>query len=91
MEKKTVKIGGYDVTQVTKTAYEIANPKETLDFYFETDGLEVDVFVFDSLRPTKGKDDPFLANFSTETLEEAVTDAMKFTKADIVNLATIWD
>lgn len=91
MEKKTVKIGGYDVTQLSDTEYEIANPKETLDFLFETsDPEEVSVFIFDSLRPNK--DEPFLAVFSTPTLEEAIVDSMKFTKADIINRAVMtWD
>lgn len=92
MNNNTVKIGGYDVTQLSESEFELANPDETLDFYFDASkGDEIDVFVFDSLRPTKSKDDPFLTVFSTETLEEAVTDSMKFKKSDIVNLATNWD
>lgn len=90
MDKKTIKIGGYDVTQIAENEYELANPAQTLDFYFDTsDPSEVNVFVFDSLR--KNNDDPFLTVFSTDTLEEAVVDSMKFTKADMVNLATSWE
>lgn len=88
MEKQTVKIGGYDVTQVAENEFELANPKETLDFYFDaSDPEEIDVFVFDSLRTNK--DEPFLANFSADSLEVAVVDSMNFTKADIINRAVM--
>jgi len=86
MEKQTVEIGGYSITKLNDTDYEAANPLQELDFYFEADDPEeVKVFVFDSLKPTKGKDDPCLAVFYAADLEEAVTDVMKFTKADIKN------
>jgi hypothetical protein len=86
MEKKTVNVGEYPITQLTDTEFEAANPEQNLDFYFETDDPEeVKVFVFDSLIPTKSKDDPCLAVFYAASLEEAVTDAMTFRKDDLKN------
>jgi len=97
MEKKTVKIGGYDITQLSETAYEAKNPKEQLDFYFEeTDLDEVDVFIYDSLIKTnrsrnliskENEPNPFLGIFSASDLEEAVTDAMQLTKKNVKEIA----
>lgn len=81
MEKKAVNIAGYEITQLSETTYEAANPKEQLDFYFNAeDPEEVEVFVFDSLVPNKGDKDPCLSLWYAPTLEEAVTECMTFTK-----------
>lgn len=81
MQKKYIKVAGYNVTQLSDTTYEANNPQESLDFYFDTsDPEEVEVTVFDSTIPTKSDQDPSLAVWYAETLEEAVKECMTFTK-----------
>lgn len=86
-----VKIGNYEVTQVDEQGYDIANPNENLDFYFEINDVgEVDGFIFDSLIPNNGKNDPFLASFSAATLDDAVSLAMSTSRANIRDYAMTW-
>ena len=79
IEKKEIKIAGYHVTQLSSNTFEANNPQESLDFYFEV-GDEVEVFVFDSTIPTKSGQDPTLAVWYADSLEEAVKECMTFTK-----------
>lgn len=79
MKKKNIKIAGYNVTQLSEDTFEANNPQESLDFYFEI-GDEVEVTVFDSSITTKSGQDPMLAVWYAETLEEAVKECMTFTK-----------
>lgn len=91
MEKKTINVGGYSITQLSETTYEFANPEQQLDFYVEAaDPEEVDVTVFDSLIPTKSKQEPSLGVFSASSLEEAVVDSMQFTKKNLKD-RLMWD
>lgn len=93
MEKQKVKIGGYEITQLSETDYEAENPKQELDFYFEkTDLDEIDVFIFDSrikgkrnrtLISKENEPDAFLGIFSADSLEDAVTDAMQMTRETV--------
>lgn len=89
MTKKMVKIAGYNVTQLSETDYEIANPQEQLDFYFEVNVElgEVECLVFDSTIPNRSKDYPFLQVYSAKTIEEAVADVIQFKIADIKRIA----
>lgn len=79
MGKKEIKVAGYNVTQLSDDTYEFSNPQESLDFYCEV-GDEVEVIVFDSTIPTKGSQDPMLAVWYADSLEEAVKECMTFTK-----------
>lgn len=79
MAKKTVKVAGRDITQLTETTYEADNPQESLDFYFET-GDEVMVYVYDSTISNKSGQDPLLGVWYAGSLEEAVAECMTFTK-----------
>lgn len=80
MQKQEIEIGGYKITQLSETTFEAANPNQNLDFYFElNEEDEFEVLVFDSEIKYSGPNaniDPFIANFQSETLEEAVKDAM---------------
>ena len=96
MKNKIVKIGGYEITQLSETDFEAQNLKQELDFYFEKNDLEFDVFIFDSRiqgkrnRTLISKDntqDAFLGIFSASDLEEAVTDAMQCTRENVKEMA----
>lgn len=81
MEKQEIEISGYKVTQLSKTSFEAENPNQNLDFFFEiNEDDEVDVFVFDSEIRYSGAGanfDPCLDVFQSETLAEAVKNAME--------------
>jgi hypothetical protein len=84
MEKKTINVGGYSITQLSETTYEFANPEQQLDFYVDAeDPEEVDVTVFDSLIATDSEQESSLGVFSASSLEEAVVDSMQFTKDNL--------
>lgn len=84
MEKKTINVGGYSITQLSETTYEFANPEQQIDFYVDAeDPEEVDVTVFDSLIPTDSEQESSLGVFSASSLEEAVVDSMQFTKDNL--------
>ncbi len=84
MEKKTINVGGYSITQLSETTYEFANPEQQLDFYADAeDPEEVDVTVFDSLIATDSEQESSLGVFSASSLEEAVVDSMQFTKDNL--------
>ncbi|MDQ3816157.1 MAG: hypothetical protein M3362_00525 [Acidobacteriota bacterium] len=76
-EKKSIEIAGYVVTQLSETEYEAENAAQRLDFFFNaSDPDAVEVFVFDSERPTDSAQDPCIKAFYADDLEEAVTKAM---------------
>jgi hypothetical protein len=77
MDKRNIQVAGYTVTQLNETEYEAENKFQKLDFHFDTGRPEaVEVFVFDSEVPTQGGQDPCVAAFYAEDLEEAVVKAM---------------
>jgi hypothetical protein len=76
MEKREIQIAGFTITQLTETKYEADNKEQGLDFYFDEAPDAVEVFVFDSELPTRGKQDPCVVAFYAEDLEDAVSRAM---------------
>ncbi|HEX8196369.1 MAG TPA: hypothetical protein VF571_09290 [Pyrinomonadaceae bacterium] len=80
MEKEIIDVAGYQITKLSDNTFEFDNPQVSLDFYCEVGDDEVEVNVFDSTLPTKGEQDPHLAVWYADTLEEAVEECMTFTK-----------
>jgi hypothetical protein len=81
VKKKQIQVAGHTITQLTETEYEAENKGQNLDFYFDTGHPNaVEVFVFDSLIPTQGDQDPHVTVFYAADLEEAVSKAMALTR-----------
>ena len=77
MEKREIQVAGHTITQLNETEYEAENKFQRLDFYFDTGHPDaVEVFVFDSEKPTQGQQDPCITAFYAANLKEAVTKAM---------------
>jgi hypothetical protein len=84
MEKRDIEIAGYKVTQLNETEYEAENKEQELDFYFDTSNpAAVEVFTFDSTLPTDGEQDPCIAAFYAEDLQDAVIRAMSLRRASL--------
>jgi hypothetical protein len=84
MEKRYLQIAGYDVTQLSETEYEAENKEQGLDFHFDTSNpAAVEVFAFDSTLPTDGEQDPCVAAFYAENLQDAVIRAMSLQRASL--------
>ena len=65
----------------SETTFEADKPQKSLDFYFDAeDPEEVEVTVFDSTVPNKSGNDPHLAVWYADSLEEAIKECMTFTK-----------
>jgi hypothetical protein len=81
MEKERISVAGFTVYRLGEGKFEAENLAERYDFYFdETKRGSVDTFVFDSDLPTSGPVDPCVASFSSTSLDEAVVEAMSFTR-----------
>ena len=90
MAKKPFTVGDYTITRLNRTAYEAENPAAELDFYFDAkDSEDVQVIVFDSLSKTTNAQDAYLGVVMAASLEEAVIDAMQFTK-DNLKYSLMW-
>lgn len=84
MNKKQIQVAGQFIIQLTETEYEGENKEQGLDFYFNMEHPNaIEVFVFDSTIPTRGKQDPCIKEFYAADLEEAVAKAMALTKKSV--------
>jgi|GEM_PF-5598608 len=84
MKPKIINIAGYPITQISENEYEFENPEQDLDFCFLMDEPEeVTVIVFDSLIPPNNNKEASLGFFYVENLEEAVSEAVQVTKANV--------
>lgn len=77
---KKVKIAGFEVTKHGKNNYTGTNPEQQIDFEIvkEDDDEDFIVYLFDANKPDA--DDAHFHTFETETIEEAVRDAMTWVR-----------